>query len=70
MPLLFTVLWVYRGTPHSATGMLPALLALGHELKMSPNVSERTMVVSKTDKTHVEIVEKRLQWVKERIQGL
>lgn len=33
-PLLHTVLWVYRATPHSSTGMSPALLALGRELRL------------------------------------
>ena len=70
MPLLFTVLWVYRGTPHSTTWMSPALLALGHELKMPAELSERTMVVPQTDEAHREIVEKRLQWVTKRIEGL
>lgn len=29
-PLLHTVLWVYRASPHNATGLSSALLALGH----------------------------------------
>lgn len=31
-PLLHTVLWVYWASPHSATGLSPALLAFGREL--------------------------------------
>ena len=69
-PLLFMVLWVYRGTRHSATGMSPALLALRHKLKMPAELSDRTMVVPQPDKAHQEIVEKRLQWVTVRIERL
>ena len=50
--------------------MSPALLALGHELKILVELSEKTMVVQQTDEAHREIVEKRLQWVTEHIEGL
>ena len=43
-PLLFIVLWVYRGTSHSAMGMSSALLAMGHELKMLAELSDWTIV--------------------------
>ena len=33
-PLLPAVLWAYRCTPHIKTGMLPAMLAFGTELRM------------------------------------
>ena len=70
MPLLFTVLWVNRGTLHSATGMSTALLALGQELKMPAELNDRTMVVPQMDEAHQEIVEEKLQLVTERIEGL
>ena len=72
-PLLHTVLWVYRATPHSATGLSPALLALGHELRLPMDVSDGpapAAVSPITDEEHKAIIAKRLRWITERIEGL
>ena len=71
-PLLHTVLFVYRATPHSATGLSPALLALGHELHLPMDVAEGSgeVTIPLTDEEHTAIIAKRLRWVTERIDGL
>ena len=67
-PLLYTVLWVYRATPHSATGMSPALLALGKELRLPMDRPSDT--IPDTDDTHKELVLQRLKWVIDAVPGL
>ena len=67
-PLLDTVLWVYRATPHSATGMSPALLAFGCELRMP--FDRPPPAVPLTDDEHKAQVLKRVRWVVDAIPGL
>ena len=67
-PLLYTVLWVYRATPHSVTGMSPALLALGRELRLPMDPPAPSS--PRTDQAHQELVLKRLQWVVDTVPGL
>ena len=69
-PLLYTVLWVYRATPHSATGMSAALLALGRELRLPMDASHPSPPPSVTDAAHKELILKRLQWVSDTVPGL
>ena len=73
-PLLHTVLWVYRSTPHSVTGLSPALLALGRELPLPMDISTgpgtSPDVAPLTDDEHKAIIAKRLRWITERIEGL
>ena len=69
-PLLHTVLWVYRASPHNATGLSPALLALGRELKLPVDITPDQEVCLLTDDDHKEIIAKRLTWITDRIDGL
>ena len=73
-PLLQTVLWVYRATPHSATGLSPPLLALGRELRMPMDIGADPLpagpVEPFTDDEHRAIIAKHLRWVTELIEGL
>ena len=71
-PLLHTVLWVYRATPHSVTGLSPALLALGRELRlpMDLQASMESDVAPLTDVEHRELIARRLHWITDRIDGL
>ena len=75
-PLLHTVLWVYRSTLHSVTGLSPALLALGQELPLLMDISPSpvgditTDVAHITDDEHKAIIAKRLRWITERVEGL
>lgn len=68
VPLLSTVLWVYRATPHAATGLSPALLAMGKELVLPFDAVEEP--TPRTDEMHRELIAKRLQWVVDAIPGL
>ena len=67
-PLLDTVLWVYRATPHSATGMSPALLAFGCELRMPFDRPPPDIPLN--DDEHKAQVLKRVHWVVDAIPGL
>lgn len=71
-PLLHTVLWVYRASPHNATGLSPALLALGRELKLPMDVSGGSLpdLSPLTDEDHRSVIAKRLTWITERVEGL
>ena len=74
--LLHTVLWVYRASPHNATGLSPALLALGRELRLPMDIpphvpgSDFPIVAPMTDEEHRAIIARRLHWISDRIEGL
>lgn len=55
-PLLHTVLWVYRATLHSATGLSPALLALGHELKLPMDATSSDPTPITDDEPMIELL--------------
>ena len=74
-PLLHTVLWVYRATPHSVTGLSPALLALGKELRLPIDIRRQSFetdneVAPFTNTIHKACITKRLQWITDAIPGL
>ena len=66
VPLLHTVLWVYRSTPHSVTGLSPALLALCRELKLLMDIVNDDPVHI-TDEDHKACIAKRMGWVMEAV---
>ena len=66
--LLHTVLWVYCATPHSVTGMSPALLALGRELRLP--VDRPLVKVSQSKDGYKEAIIERLKWVVDTVPGL
>ena len=59
--LVHTVLWVYRASPHNATGLSPALLALGRELKLPIDILSMDEVTPITDEEHKECIARRLR---------
>ena len=59
-PLVYTVLWVYRASPHNATGLSPALLALGRELVLPMDTSAVGDLAPLTDEEHRALIARRL----------
>jgi len=71
-PLLQSVLWAYRVTPHTITGVSPAMLALGIEPRLPVDLAadDATMKAPGTDDEHQELVAKRLRYLYDAILGL
>ena len=71
-PLLQSVLWAYRVTPHTVTGVSPAMLALGIEPRLLVDlaVDNATMKAPKTDDEYWELVAKHLRYLYDAISGL
>ncbi|KAF8453817.1 hypothetical protein BGX38DRAFT_379141 [Terfezia claveryi] len=57
VPLVYTCLWIYRSSTHITTGLSPAMLALGRELRMPMDVREEAPIPS-SDEEHKELVAK------------
>ncbi|KAF8456151.1 hypothetical protein BGX38DRAFT_1139896 [Terfezia claveryi] len=67
-PLLQSVLWAYRSTPHTVTGVSPAMLTLGTELRMPIDLT--IAPIPETDEDHMALVTKRLQHLYDAIPCL
>ena len=69
-PLLQSVLWAYRCTPHIVTGSFPAMLALGMQLQMPVDLANLRQQVPMTDNEHKELVAAWLRQLCDCIPGL
>ena len=70
VPLLQTVLWAYRSTPHTVTGYSPAMLVLGNELQMPFDKLMEVEQYPNTAENHTEQILRRIKWLMEGIPGL
>jgi len=71
-PLLQSVLWAYRVTPHIITGVSPTMLALGIELRLPVDLAadDAATKAPGTDNEHQELVAKCLRYIYDTIPGL
>lgn len=70
-PLLQSVLWAYRATPHSKTKLSPAMLALGTELRMPFEMNVNGKIdIPESDEDHKKLVAMRLNFLCDGIPGL
>jgi hypothetical protein len=68
VPILHSVLWAYRSTPHSVTKASPAKLIFGVEIKLPfDSVKEPE---PPTDEKHKELIATRLRFIKDTLPGL
>ncbi|KAF8428391.1 hypothetical protein BGX38DRAFT_1299370 [Terfezia claveryi] len=70
VPLLQSVLWAYRSTPHTVTGASPAMLTLGTELRMPIDLTISPIPAPQTDEDHRALITKCLQYLYDTIPGL
>lgn len=69
-PLLNSVLWAYRATPHTKTNLSPAMLALGRELRIPFDMDGSATIAPSTDNDHKALVAMRLKFLCNGIPGL
>lgn len=72
-PLLQTVLWAYRCTPHAVTGSSPAMMTLGAEPRLPIDVGDKGSLenlIPITDEEHKKMISNRLSWMCDVIPGM
>lgn len=69
-PLLHSVLWSYRTTPHSVTKVSPAKLLYGVELRLPFDKTPNAIEIPSTDDEHRDLVARRLRYMTDNIPGL
>jgi hypothetical protein len=69
-PAIYTALYVYRASPHHATGVSPAYLLYGKNISLPFLYTHQQPDTSRDQVTHKKQIQERLEYTKERIPGV
>ena len=69
-PAIYTALYVYRASPHHATGVSPAFLVYGENIALPFMHSHEPPAAPRDQVTHKKQIQERLSYLREAIPGL
>jgi hypothetical protein len=69
-PAIYSALYVYRATPHYATGVSPAYLLYGENVALPFQHTHQQPDAPRDQVTHKKLINDRLEYIREAIPGL